>query len=221
MNGPQDMGGRAGFGPVVPEVDEPIFHAEWEKRALGLTLCAGALGHWGIDGGRHARECVPPATYLTATYYEIWLTALEDLLVQHGEVTREELACGAVLQPGLRTSRRMPAAKMMGVLKTGGPADRAAQGEPLFEIGDRVRLAGDYVTTHTRRPSYAMGKVGTVAMVHGFHVYPDAAAHGLGEQPCWLYAVSFDGAELWGSGAEAGTEVTLDAFEPYLSHADA
>jgi hypothetical protein len=30
MNGAQDMGGAHGFGPVEPEPDEPVFHAEWE-----------------------------------------------------------------------------------------------------------------------------------------------------------------------------------------------
>ena len=43
MNGPQDLGGQMGFGPVAPEKDEPIFHAEWERRALGLTIAAGAF----------------------------------------------------------------------------------------------------------------------------------------------------------------------------------
>ncbi len=34
MNGAHDMGGMDGFGPVERETDEPIFHAEWERRAL-------------------------------------------------------------------------------------------------------------------------------------------------------------------------------------------
>jgi hypothetical protein len=63
MNGPQDLGGQMGFGAVAPEVDEPIFHAEWEKRALGVTLCSGAMGHWNIDESRHARESLHPADY--------------------------------------------------------------------------------------------------------------------------------------------------------------
>ena len=46
MNGPHDLGGQMGFGPVAPEKNEPLFHAEWEKRALGLTLCCGAFGAW-------------------------------------------------------------------------------------------------------------------------------------------------------------------------------
>ncbi|TIV38086.1 MAG: nitrile hydratase subunit beta, partial [Mesorhizobium sp.] len=31
MNGPQDLGGQMGFGPVAPEKDEPYFHAAWER----------------------------------------------------------------------------------------------------------------------------------------------------------------------------------------------
>ncbi|HBR38098.1 MAG TPA: nitrile hydratase subunit beta, partial [Sulfitobacter pontiacus] len=35
MNGGADLGGMMGFGPVVQEEDEPLFHAPWEARALG------------------------------------------------------------------------------------------------------------------------------------------------------------------------------------------
>ena len=38
MNGVHDMGGMMGFGPVEPEPDEPVFHADWEGRVFGLTL---------------------------------------------------------------------------------------------------------------------------------------------------------------------------------------
>ena len=37
MNGPQDLGGQMGFGAIAPEPNEPIFHAAWERRALGVT----------------------------------------------------------------------------------------------------------------------------------------------------------------------------------------
>ena len=46
MNGVHDMGGMHGFGPVEPEPDEPVFHAEWERRAFALTLAMGATGQW-------------------------------------------------------------------------------------------------------------------------------------------------------------------------------
>src|SRR5262249_39129833 len=64
MNGAHDMGGSHGFGPVVPEVREPTFHAEWERRVFALTLAAGRPGKWNIDMGRFARENRPHADYL-------------------------------------------------------------------------------------------------------------------------------------------------------------
>jgi len=63
------------------------------------------------------------------------------------------------------------------------------------------------------------GHVGTVDRVHGCQVFPDTNAHGLGEDPQWLYAVRFDARELWGEDAQPGLTVSVDAFEPYLEPA--
>ncbi|MBN9034452.1 MAG: nitrile hydratase subunit beta [Rhizobiales bacterium] len=90
MNGPHDLGGQMGFGPVAPERDEPYFHAAWEKRALGVTLAAGAMGAWTLDESRHMRECLHPADYYSSSYYEIWIKALERLLARHGFVGAED-----------------------------------------------------------------------------------------------------------------------------------
>ena len=116
MNGPQDLGGQAGFGPVAPEPDEPVFHAAWERRALALTLATGAMGHWSIDESRHARESLHPADYYASSYYAIWIKALERLLVRHGFVTEAELAAGHAMaagtdaEAGARGPRTSPAA---------------------------------------------------------------------------------------------------------------
>ena len=37
--------------------------------------------------GRHARETLHPVFYLSKTYYEIWVAALEKLVVGSGLVT--------------------------------------------------------------------------------------------------------------------------------------
>ena len=71
MNGAQDLGGMMGFGPVLAEPDEPVFHADWERRALVLTLAVGALREWNIDMSRHARESLHPVDYLSSSYYEV------------------------------------------------------------------------------------------------------------------------------------------------------
>ena len=106
MNGPQDLGGQMGFGPVAPEKDEPYFHAAWERRALGVTLCAGAMGAWNIDESRHARESLHPADYYASSYYQIWIKALEVLLKRHGFVTERDLKAGTAVDPALRIRAR-------------------------------------------------------------------------------------------------------------------
>ncbi len=216
MNGPQDLGGQMGFGPVAPEPDEPLFHAEWEPRVLGLTLACGALGHWGIDESRHARESIPPADYLSFSYYRIWFTALCALLERHGEVSAEELLAGEALGPPRRAERCLAAERVPGVLSAGGPTERAVAAPAAFGVGDMVRARVMHPATHTRLPRYVRGCVGRIEAVHGGHVFPDASAHGLGEAPEWLYTVAFDGTALWGADAEPGLSVTVDAWEPYL-----
>ena len=37
--GAHDVGGMEGLGSVPIEVDEPRWHAAWEGRALGATIC--------------------------------------------------------------------------------------------------------------------------------------------------------------------------------------
>lgn len=216
MNGPHDLGGFQGFGPVYPERNEPSFHADWEKRALGLTLCAGAMGHWTIDESRHARESIPPAIYLGASYYEIWIRALEALLERHGFVTREEMDTGLDLREGVRPKRVLTAESVAGVLARGGPCDRLVDGMPRFEPGDRVRTRNINPSTHNRLPRYAKGKIGRIEAVQGGFVFPDDNAHGKGENPQWVYTVVFDAPELWGEGADPNYEVSIDAWESYL-----
>ena len=101
MNGPHDLGGMHGLGPInpEPEAEEPIFHADWEKRMFGLNLAAGFLGKWNLDISRYARERQHPVAYLRHTYYENWLVGLETLLMEAGLVTPDELATGKSVGP--------------------------------------------------------------------------------------------------------------------------
>ncbi len=92
MNGAHDMGGIDGFGPVENEENEPLFHAEWERRAMALTVAMGFHGLWNIDMSRYARENRDPLGYLADSYYERWLYGLEVLLEQNDLVTREEIS---------------------------------------------------------------------------------------------------------------------------------
>ncbi|WP_136440468.1 nitrile hydratase subunit beta [Pacificoceanicola onchidii] len=218
MNGPQDVGGRHGFGAVVPEDEATRFHADWEKRVLGVTLAAGALGHWNLDASRHARESLPPAVYYGSSYYEIWLRALEGLLTRAGEVTPDELSAGHAQVPGLRPERCLKAEAVPMVLASGGPTDREGPA-PLFGVGDKVRMANHQPAGHTRLPGYTRGRVGVVTARHGAHVYPDSNARFEGENPQPLYTIAFDAVELFGADAEEDLTVSIEAWEPYLEPA--
>lgn len=220
MNSVHDMGGMQGFGPVILEKNEPVFHAEWERRALAVTLAMGATAVWNLDQTRQARESLPPATYLSSSYYEIWIRALENLMVKHGVVTREELANGSMLSAPSPAVRKRSKAEMLAGLARGGPTERPIDKAQLFHVGDRVRALNIHPQGHTRLPRYVRGHIGTIIMAHGAHVYPDRHAAKLGapfdDKPEWLYTVSFDGETLWGPDAEPNSEITVDAWEPYL-----
>jgi nitrile hydratase subunit beta len=216
MNGPHDLGGQMGFGPVSPEKDEPYFHAEWEKRALGLTLSCGAFGAWTIDESRHARENIPPAAYLSASYYEIWMRALEVLLDRHGFATAAEIDVGHKQTAGAVPKRVLKADMVANVLARGGACDRPVERAARFVVGEKVRTKNFNPQTHTRLPRYARAKYGVVEAVQGSFVFPDDNAHGKGENPQWVYTVVFDGREIWGEGADPSLTVSIDAWESYL-----
>ena len=55
--------------------------------------------------GRRARESIPPAEYLSSTYYEIWLAGLEELLLETGLVSDEELSSGTARTPAAPVNR--------------------------------------------------------------------------------------------------------------------
>ena len=128
MNGAHDLGGMHGLGPInpEPEVTEPVFHAEWERRVFGLNLAAGALGQWNIDISRHARERQHPIAYLRHSYYENWLIGLETLLLEAGLVSAEELATGKATSPADAAikSRLLRAERVAAALARGGPVNK-------------------------------------------------------------------------------------------------
>ena len=220
MNGVHDMGGLQGFGPVRPEPNEPLFHADWEKRAMAITVAMGASGQWNIDLSRSARESLPPAVYLGSGYYEIWIRGLEALLLQRGMVSASELASEEVTEPARAGVGMLRRELVDEVLARGSPASRPAQTAAAFSVGQTVRTRNMHPTGHTRLPRYVRGHVGVIERVHGVHLLPDTHA----SQPLppfddsaeWLYTVSFAARDLWGAAADPQARISVDAWESYL-----
>jgi nitrile hydratase len=209
-----DLGGKDGYGPVIPEPEGEYFHAAWEPNALALTVAMGATGAWNLDMARSARETL--ADYGALSYYAIWVKALQKLMVERDLVGDEEIEQGRMLRPPRQLKRILRSGDVANTLAKGSPTERQATGPARFAVGERVRMRQDAVPHHTRLPGYTRGKIGRIERVHGVHVFPDAHAQGLGEQPQWLYTVAFEGRELWGRDATPRLTVSIDAWEPYL-----
>jgi nitrile hydratase subunit beta len=216
MNGAQDLGGMMGFGPVVAEKDEPVFHNAWERRAFALNMAMGVPGGWNLDQGRAARESLHPAEYLAKSYYEIWIAGLEKLMAERGLVTSDEIDEGKPLHPAKAVPRVLTAERVPTILSNGRPTERAAAAPQRFQRGQRVRARNFHPVGHTRLPRYVRGHLGRITHVHGAHVFPDRHATGHGEDPQWLYTVCFAAQELWGEAADATASVSVDAWESYL-----
>ncbi|QGY04022.1 nitrile hydratase subunit beta [Methylobacterium mesophilicum SR1.6/6] len=219
MNGAQDLGGAHGFGPVVPEPDEPVFHADWERRVFAMALAMGFTGAWNLDGSRATRESLPPAEYLASSYYEIWLKALEKQVAAAGLATPAEMAAGAASAPARPVARVLARTGLEERFRAGFPSSRVADAPARFALGDTVLARNVHPTGHTRLPRYVRGRRGRIARVDGVFVYPDTSAYGAGENPTWLYTVAFTAQELWGSSGDPDGVVTVAAFEPYLDPA--
>ena len=212
-----DLGGQAGFGAVTPEPEGELFHADWEPRALAISLAMGATGAWNIDQSRAARETLPD--YLQLSYYQIWLAGLQRLLAERALAMADELAAGQLLHPAKALPRKLLADAVPGVLAKGSATLRSVAEPARFAQGDAVRSSDAPTPHHSRLPAYARGKTGRVLRVHGAHVFADSHAQGLGEAPQWLYAVVFDGRTLWGADADPGLSVTLDIWQRNLDPA--
>jgi nitrile hydratase subunit beta len=219
MDGGQDMGGVPWSEPVKPEPNEPTFHAEWERRAFALTLAMSMPGGWNIDMSRFAREDRPPDEYRAMSYYQIWLAGLERLILERKLIAEDEVAAGKTLHPAKPVTRILTSDGVAAMLHRGGPTERATTRPARFAVGARVRAKIMNPPTHTRLPGYVRGHAGTIERVLGYHVFPDSNATGKGEDPQWLYTVTFSGAELWGKDSDPTLDISVDAWEPYLDPA--
>jgi nitrile hydratase subunit beta len=216
-NSVHDMGGMHGFGPVEAEPNEPVFHADWEKRVLAMQRAMGFTGLWTIDGGRASLETLPPITYLASSYYERWFRGLERRVVAHELVGEDEIAAGRSLRAGRLLNRKLTLADAKNWRWPN--FERPVRSPARFKQGDRVKTRNINPETHTRLPRYARGKRGIIEAIRGVHVYPDTAALGDHEHAEWLYTVVFPARELWGEAADPAIKVSIEAFEPYLNPA--
>lgn len=82
-----DMGGRDAGAIDRAEHD----YALWEKRVDALMVIGNGLGHLTVDGLRRALEDMGEDAFETMSYYERWIAAINQNLVEAGVYSLEEL----------------------------------------------------------------------------------------------------------------------------------
>jgi nitrile hydratase subunit beta len=216
MNGVHDIGGMQGFGPVHPEKNEPVFHARWEGRVLAMNLAMSAWGKFVADNRRYVRELIPPAEFLSMSYYQIWYTGLISNMLDAGMVTRAEIDRGKPARGVPKLTPPLTAASEPTFFAKGAPKNRNVAVAPKFQAGQQVRARNINPPTHTRLPRYARGKLGIVERDYGVFVFPDTNALFQGEKPQHVYSVRFSARELWGEQAKPKDTVIIAMWDDYL-----
>lgn len=221
MNGVHDMAGVHGFGPVPVEEGE-TFHEAWEKRLFGLRAVMNFRRVPGsLDEHRYAIELLPPEVYVAAQPFERWLLGGENVYVEHGVLTRDEIE---------RRRAELASAPETALPSNHDPAflEQVLAGmrfrrrprpeldvEPRFAVGDVVVTRTVHPVEHTRLPRYLRGKRGVVDRLYGGFDLPELAARGE-HRPEHLYEVRFEGRDVWGEASEPNTCHYAQLWESYL-----
>lgn len=214
MDGIHDMGGMHGFGSV-DTTDEESFHHEWERTIFGIDRVLKSIGLYNIDEKRHAIERLDPETYVSSTYFERWLHAVETLLAEKTDLDPADHAIStrhSSIEPIEPTEIK---SQVKETLYTPTTFDQEPQ-TPKFSPGDTVKVTNKTPSGHTRCPRYLRRATGTIHDDHGTFTFPDENAHGTpNAEP--LYSVAFSASELWGDTESSSHVVYVDLWESYLN----
>ena len=88
MRSYHDMGGLPA-GPVERSEHD---YADWERRVDAMGVVLGQKRLLTVDQRRRAIETLTPEAYDSLSYYERWVIALGQTLIQRGLITTSELA---------------------------------------------------------------------------------------------------------------------------------
>lgn len=104
-----DVGGLLDFGPIDRAEHDP---ALWEKRvdAMLILLVGPKKGAFKIDAMRRVIEDYGQQEYDATTYYQKWVRAIRNLLIEQDIITRDELdkKFAAVAAEFERRGRQVP-----------------------------------------------------------------------------------------------------------------
>ena len=88
MRSHHDMGGLPAGSVDRAEHD----YSDWERRVDAMAVLLGRKRRLTVDERRRAIETLTPQAYDALSYYERWVVALGQTLIQRGIITSTELA---------------------------------------------------------------------------------------------------------------------------------
>ncbi len=89
--------------------------------------------------------------------------------------------------------------------------------EPLFSVGQRVRIADRTPPVHHRVPAYAKGQIGVVERVCGVHGEPEKFIRGDGKPAQRIYRVRIPQNDLWENyNGSDRDKLEIEIFEHWL-----
>ena len=88
MRSHHDMGGLPAGRVDRAEHD----YSDWERRVDAMAVLLGRKRRLTVDERRRAIETLTPQAYDALSYYERWVVALGQTLIQRGVITSAELA---------------------------------------------------------------------------------------------------------------------------------
>ena len=93
--------------------------------------------------------------------------------------------------------------------------------EPVFSVGQRVRIDDRTPPVHHRVPGYAKGQVGVIERVCGLHGEPEKFIRGNGEPKQRIYRVRIPQTELWPDyDGTSDDKLEIEIFEHWLEPAE-
>ena len=166
-------------------------------------------------------EKMPAQTYLASSYYEKWLHARTQGMLENGSITASELAekiAWFSTNPNAQVPvQNDPAATRQALECAVSAASPASTSQtPHYAIGQTVRARNIHPPAHTRLPRYVRGHRCTIDAHLGDWSLDDTPAAGKPRAIEPLYRVRFEAGELWGDDAETNTALYIDMWQSYL-----
>ncbi|MDP6690855.1 MAG: nitrile hydratase subunit beta [Alphaproteobacteria bacterium] len=173
-------------------------HYDWPEWVDKFSVQISPPGHYDLsDAEAEAAEAVlsGDGKSINKNYAVLWQTACENLLVEKGLLSRDELD-----------------AKLAEMRAAETPGDD-------FAIGDQVRVRDVEPVGHAHLPLFLRGRRGVVVSRLGDFTFPEV--EGDGEEakargPQAVYGVRFTAREVWGPEAPARDSLNFSIWRDYL-----